>query len=267
MNAEFDPNDGDDEFMSTILTAAAAKESADKSRRMIGKQADKAKRGEHHGGRRGYGHTLDRNALVPEEARAIRKAVRRVPAGEPTYAIVRDWIAEGRKTTTGGEWRPDTVAALLQQPRLAGLRRIMARSSRRASGPRSSPRTSIDRPPHCSRRRRRGPQRSRGRKHLLVGLLRCHKCGHLLRANVRRNDHQTRYMCPPKTQGGCGGVSIVKKATEDAVRDLVLDYYDSPMLAEWMERSQREAARANASLGELAEQLNRDRRPAARDQR
>lgn len=51
-----------------------------------------------------FGHTFDWFALIPYEVELIHEAVKRVLAGESTYAISRNWQIRGIKTPTGKPW-------------------------------------------------------------------------------------------------------------------------------------------------------------------
>lgn len=261
-SSDFDPRDADDSFMSTLMAAVAQKESADKSRRMGRKQLDKAERGEHHGGRRAYGHTLDRTALVDDEADAIRAAARRLLDGMPAHAIVREWLDEGRTTTTGRTWTSDTFGALMQQSRLAGLRSHRGQVVAKAGWPAIITEEEHRRLVALFDARRRGPRPTIAKKYLLVGLLRCQKCGTALRANVPTADHTyVRYQCPPKTvtAGACGGTAIIGEATEDVVRELVFAYLDSDEYADAIARVRDAAASSSDTVAALIEQVATDR--------
>ena len=256
----YDPSDAGDEFMSTIQAAVAARESADKSRRLLRRQAQKAEDGEWHGGRRGFGHTSNGKGglkLVPSEAKAIRDAARRVLRGESVSSIVLDWNARGITTTTGGRWRVDTLASLLQQPRLAGLR------SHHGTVTAGSWPTIIDMETHerlvaMFDSRRRGPRLPRPRTRLLTGLLRCGKCGASM-VSSRDSTATARYVCPAKPSGGCGGMSVTGAHVEEAVRDLILDHLDSDEFADALHRA-REAASSNSDeVEKAADRLTRDR--------
>lgn len=69
-----------------------------------------------------FGYEIDGMTICKHEAREVRRAVKRVLAGESFYAVMQDWNARGVKTTKGNEWVPTTFKRMLTSPRLAGLR-------------------------------------------------------------------------------------------------------------------------------------------------
>ena len=135
LTQRFKLDDVDDTFTLTLLAALGARESAKTSQRMKNRQALKAERGEHHGGRRGFGHTASRDGLVESEAEMIRDATARVLRDESMRSIVVEWNRAGVLTSMGVPWRVDGLRDLLQQPRSRwhpgasreALRRFVAR--------------------------------------------------------------------------------------------------------------------------------------------
>jgi DNA invertase Pin-like site-specific DNA recombinase len=260
--ADFDPSSADDSFMSTMLTAVAQKESADKARRMQRRQVEKAKRGEFHGGMRAFGHNKARTAEVKREADVIRDATQRIFAGESFRSVMLEWNRRGLKTTRGNAWRHDTFTALMRQPRLAGLRDHHGI----VIGPATWP-AIIDEDAHYRieaivRGRERGPKQRPARKHLLTGFLRCH-CGARMVASMsdpRANGERVvRYVCPPAGNGkGAACVSIVQHRADDAARDHVLNYLDSRSFARALTRARRAADDSGRTIAKLHDRLVRD---------
>jgi site-specific DNA recombinase len=256
-SGSFDPADADDEFVSTIQAAVSKRESAATARRMRRRQLEKAEHGEFHGGGRAFGHTKDRKRLVKREAALIRDAARRILAGESGSSIVRDWQDRGVKTVRGGRWRLDTISALLAQPRLAGLREHRGKVMGEATWPAIIDRETHERLRAMFDRRRNGPA-SRPARWLLSGLLRCSKCGASLTAQKQNTRGGTpRYACPPRTVGGCAGVTVRAELVETEATRLVLDYLDSQDFARALARVQQRTG--DRDLGDLAERLTRDR--------
>lgn len=264
---DFDPADADDEFVQTILTAVAAKESGDKRRRMKRKQLDKAQRGEHHGGRRAFGHTKDRTALVDDEAAAVQDAARRVLAGESIRTISIEWDKAGMRTTMGGRWTVDSVSTLLVQPRLAGLREHHGEVVAAGVWP-----AIIDGDTHRrlvarAEAKKRGPRVGPARRYLLTGFLRCSKCQSRMYGTAIADRGVPRYMCPPRGVGGCGGITVrlgpswpaeeAERRTDAVVTEMVLRRIDSPEFDATVQRLARQASDVDAESRHLGEQLAR----------
>jgi len=225
---EFDPADADDGFVSTVLAAVAKHQSASTARRMARRQVEKAEKGEHHGGRRAFGHTASRDALVPHEADMIRDAAERVLAGIPEYRIIKEWRDAGIKTSMGRDWSVDALTGLLRQARIAGLREHHGQVVAEAVWPPIIDRVTFERLQALFRSRRRGPRRS-PQASLLSGLLVCWRCGANL--NASRWEGKPRYFCRPATARGCAGVTVVLDHADEAVTQLALTRIASPEYA------------------------------------
>jgi site-specific DNA recombinase len=104
------------------LGAWARFESEHKSDRIRRKLAENAANGKPHGGKRPYGWEFDKRTIRESEAAVIREAYRRILAGEPIRALVRDFNTRGLFTTTGRKWTHATLLGVLKYARHAGLR-------------------------------------------------------------------------------------------------------------------------------------------------
>jgi site-specific DNA recombinase len=101
-------------LVARILVAVDAEEAAKISKRVRLAKASRRAEGQFNGGgRRAYGRTADRKALVADEAKAIEEAARRLLSGESLYRIVLDWNAAGLKTTSGNVWRLSTFRRMM----------------------------------------------------------------------------------------------------------------------------------------------------------
>lgn len=258
-SGEFDPADADDAFTSTILAAVAQKESADKARRVARAELERAKRGQHHGGRRAFGHTLDRSAIVPAEAAEIRDAARRIIRGETLGSVAVDWNARGIATTGGTQWTVNKVRDLLRQPRLAGLRTYKGEVIGKGDWPPIIDDDTHSRLVALFSSRRGHPRTLPARVYLLAGgLVRCGECGTGLRGN-RDSRGRARYACPASSNGGCGRVVINVERSESIVRDLVFDYIDGPDFAAALKRAQAAASDSESEVSNLVDDLAEDR--------
>lgn len=164
---------------------------------------------------RPFGSTAGRGEVVEEEAAAIREAARRVLAGETLSAVVRDWNRRGLTTVTGGPWRVNSLSGLLVHPRLVDSPPILTAETHAQL---------VEL--HASRRK--GPRRAT-RRYLLTGLLRCWRCGAVLRGTPRAPRADV-YICPGPPHGGCSGTAVTADHAEEAVSDMVLTRLDSPEL-------------------------------------
>ena len=68
---------------------------------------------------RSFGY--DGNAIVPDEAAAIRKACHALLNGATLWSIAKEWNAKGLKTSKGYQWEGSKVRQVLLRPAIAGL--------------------------------------------------------------------------------------------------------------------------------------------------
>jgi len=256
-SGEFDPEDGDDEFMSTLMAAVARKESADKSRRLRRKHAELAERGAFGGGMRVFGYTARRDAIVEEEAVEFRSAVERLLTGEPLSAIQRDWNDRGVLTPAGNKWTDTTVRRLLGAPRYAGLRTRAGEVVATAEWEPIIDLDTHDQVVAYFRRRESGPRLQRARVYPLSGILRCGKCSARLNGGMQHG--RPIYLCPPPERDGCSGVAARAEPVEAALLDVILELLDSPEFAMKVVRAVDTAIDHDTEQARLAKQLGADR--------
>lgn len=110
--------------MARVLVAMANKSSADTARRVARASKQQAIEGRWHGGRAPYGYRMGDSTLyiVPEHAALVREAADRVLAGESLYVISRTWNERGERTQNGAEWSEKALAMILRNPALKGTR-------------------------------------------------------------------------------------------------------------------------------------------------
>jgi site-specific DNA recombinase len=217
-----------DQMVLRILIAQACKASDDTSRRVLDSLAEVAAAGRPHGGKRPFGFDADRVSHHPEEAPIVREIARRRLNGDSNNAIADDLNDRGVLTAQGRDrveramasgkprptelpiWRPVTIRALLESPRIAGLRThrgevvdavwhpIIELSQWQELKTVQSQRTATWR-----------EGKDAWRFYWLRGVIRC-ECGRKLYG------HKTRtpvYYCPPE-QDGCGNTRISATAVE-----------------------------------------------------
>lgn len=248
---EVDPSSADDEFVSTVIAAVAAKESADKARRARRKAEELVADGRHTGGgRRPFGHSVDRESVVDEEAALVLEACTRVVAGEDLASVVVDWRGRGVLTSTGLPWRYGSVLKLLRQPRLAGLSVHRGQIVGEARWPEVVPRPLWERA-QASLDARAAAPRSAPTRSVLGGLLRCGRCSaHLVAGG-------TAYRCPSRSQGGCGGVGVGRAWLEEVVGGAVAAYVSGPEYARAVAERAADSTALDAALAAVAEAESR----------
>lgn len=164
-----------------------------------------------------YGY-LANAEVVPAEAEIIREMVDRYLAGEQLNGIARDLNARRVPTLKNSQWRAATIVNILRAPRIAGLR--VHRGEIAAKG---TWEPIIDEDVSHILRARLTPGRSpvpRGgpRKHLLVGILVCGRCGTGMVRGLGGKQKTPNYRCP-KNEGAtaCGRMTIVADKAEDFI--------------------------------------------------
>lgn len=228
-NSDF--NTGDGIFTARIIGAVAAKESADKSRRVARRAQQNAAEGKpHKSGVRPYGYRSDFVTIDEVEATVYRQTVARFLAGESTRSLAI-WLNEQQiPTVTGRTWITSTLKQMLINPRYAGLRAYRGE----VVGPgiwepiisEDEHRQVVARFNQMKTSGRRAPQR-----YLLSGLTRCSRCGHTMYSAARGPTR--RYECRSgPDHGGCGRLTVVADPVERLVADLVLYRLDTPELAD-----------------------------------
>lgn len=257
-SGEFDPGDGDDEFMSTLMAAVARKESADKSRRLRRKHTEIAERGGHSGGPRVFGYDTLRTRIVDDEAAEIRRAAERILAGEPPSAITKDWNDRGVTTPYGHRWTDTTARRMLAAPRYAGLRTSHGDVVATAEW---EPILDLETHQRIARYfvgRAVGRRARPARKFLLTGLLRCGKCGAPMHGGTTSGG-QAIYICPPPARNGCSGVTVNADHAEDALREMAITMLDTAYFKLRVSHAVDDAIDSDTRQAELAKQLGADR--------
>jgi DNA invertase Pin-like site-specific DNA recombinase len=135
------------------------------------------------GGDRPFGYERDRETIVPEEAKAIRDAMKRLLGGESLWSVARRWNTGGIKTTAKRTFTASAVRKIMHSARIAGLREIDGERYKaiwpeivdRAEWERL--RVLLDDPARLKRRS--------VRKYLLTGFVRCGSCGQKMVARPR----------------------------------------------------------------------------------
>lgn len=178
------------------LGAWARFESEHKSDRIRRKLAENAAAGKPHGGLRPYGWEPDRVTIRESEAAVLRESARRILAGEPIRAIIRDLNERKLFNATGTPWTHATFRKVILHARHAGLRRHNGQEVGEANWPAIiAPETW-----RALERMLSAPERvttpgRAGKLHLLSGIAVCSVCGSRMRVGDSRSTKA--YRCYP----------------------------------------------------------------------
>lgn len=85
-------------------------------------------------GLRPFGWQEDRVTLDKKEAKLIREAVEHVTNGGTLTSVAKDWNARGALTVRGNAWVHTSVAKVLSNPRIAGIRTLHGEVQMDATG-------------------------------------------------------------------------------------------------------------------------------------
>jgi site-specific DNA recombinase len=193
-----------------------------------------AEAGKWKGGRRPYGYAADGVTVVPDEAEAIAKATTALLAGASLRGIVKQWNAEGRRTSTGNSWRPHTLRAIVTRPRNAGLMEHRGEIIGKAEWPAIVPevewRALADK---LSDPTRRTNSLAPARRWLGSGLYRC-ECGARLICST--SNKGPAYRC----RDGCGRLSRRQAEVDDYVSRVIVERLRQPDMAGLLARDNAE---------------------------
>jgi DNA invertase Pin-like site-specific DNA recombinase len=224
------------------LVAIAEYESASISDRTRSAKAASARNGHPNpGGMRAFGYTPDKRQLVPEEAAAIREAAERLLAGQSLVSIVSDFNARGIRTPRGKTWLPGTLAAVLVNPRIAGLRAYKGTIVGDGKWPAIVTRSQHERLVALRKDpTRRWVPRGRRPQHLLSGMVECARCGERAEKTGERANRMVNrpeqgrdyYICrKPPLGRGCGAL-VSGRQLDALVVERVFAALDSPEFTE-----------------------------------
>jgi hypothetical protein len=232
-----------------LVGVAFSKIEARKMRRRMRRwHRARAEAGKPSGGTRPFGWAEDRLSLEPSESALVSEAAKDFITGRSINSIVREWQVDDVRTSTGRPWTARSLKVTLSNPRLCGWRRIGGEIVRDENGqpivgqwePIIAPEQwmAVDaimqarKGKRVSRDGESGeelPADYREHKYLLTGTLRCGKprpdgtpCNARLRVSQQRDCVQHIYTCPPKSNGGCGGVGRRGDKVDEYITEAVL---------------------------------------------
>ena len=225
---------------------AAERESRKISERTRRKQADRARNGFSHGGRRCFGYKSGNMELDEAEAAILREMAQRIVSGH-SFKDTAYWANEqGYQTTEGKPWYPITIRNTLRRVRYAGIR-----EHRGAQYPAQWPAVfDAEAWERLQLTIKLGADkfadRPVARKYQLTGLVYCGNCGQPMNGETKR-DHPNRPLRPTyhcRSQGntqkeaGCGGVTVNAVALDWYIREYVFAALDSPEVANMLKEDQ-----------------------------
>ncbi|HEU5355835.1 MAG TPA: recombinase family protein, partial [Actinocrinis sp.] len=251
-----------------VIVSFKAGQSADTAWRMENKHRALQREGIPTGGHRPFGWNEDTRTLHPIESPILQKAAEEIRMRTKSRAaVVSDWNRRGITTARGNKWNQTNLTEVLRNPRMCGYRGITVPSNPDDPNARSrhvvvlydeygkpvigqwepmiTPEEWRDLLDVIGESHQRGEGHNT-RKHLLTGTLRhdTEDCGARLRvtkATAKQHPNKPEgffwYTCPPKNQGGCGGLRIDGPATDAAVIKLVIAKFER-------EAAEREAVKA-----------------------
>ncbi|WP_084959487.1 recombinase family protein [Thermoactinospora rubra] len=260
-------------------------------RRMRRSHQARAEQGKPVGGPRPFGWLPDRLTLHPEEAPLLRKAALDFAGGRSLDSIVKEWRRHGVLTSRGNPWIRMTLRSALANPRLCGWRAIGGELVRDAKGePIVGQWEPILTPEEWQAvmavmNARKGhwvnrdgsvgspiPTDQREHRYLLSGILRCGKpkpeggiCNKPLRCRPGKSGVGPHvYLCPGKSDGGCGGISRRGDKIDEFISEALLASLEEKELRRRKERpaawaGEKELNAAKKRLDELSAQWDEDK--------
>jgi DNA invertase Pin-like site-specific DNA recombinase len=223
VSGDTDLSTSDGRFKARIMGAVARQESEKKAERVAREAEQAARRGVARGSRRPFGYEADRVTVREDEAELIREAVQRVLDGATIPSVARDWNARGIPTSQGAKygWLASSVAAVLRNPRLAGLRTYKGEIVAEAGWPPIVDRPTFER---LQAKIRRAARPGRAPKRLMTGIARCGRCGSPLWTSTHHSGRPVaRYACIKRPGSpGCGATTIVAEPLDELLTEAVV---------------------------------------------
>lgn len=247
-------------MVARILGAVSRQESERIGERVSRAKRERASQGRHSGGgRRPFGLTHDRTALVDDEARVLREAAAAILEGASYTSQVDALNTAGIRNTSGREWTVGNLRRALTSPHIAGLRTYHGTIVGDAAWPAIIDRATWDRLKVDAESRRR-VGRPQSERYLLSGLLACSICRRTLYANQTRT-RAIEYRCTPAattTGRGCGKISVSGRRADQHVASTVEGWLQRPTfvaeLDAWLTYGDQSLVAARVELDEIERQ-------------
>jgi site-specific DNA recombinase len=261
---DLDLNTEEGQLRARITGSVARFESGRKSERLKAKAAQMIAQGKRPcGGPRpfGYDRVYDapqsaRRRIVAEvvnerEAEAIRDAAGRLLRGESMRSIITGWNDRGLLTSLGNRWSITSFRQMMTSGRLAGL---VVHKRQIVDGVTAAWPAILDRGTHEELKAlfsgRGTPRGSNALKFWLTGHIFC-TCGGPMRVSPGKSGKR-RYVCAPKTEGGCGGRVIDLARVDKQMTRLVIKRLSTPgILRDLAARQNTDSDKAAKLVGKI----------------
>lgn len=167
---------------------------------------------------RPYGYASGYEKIIPEEAKVLKEAAKRVLAGEKLYGIVKDFNDRGILKYSGKPWVSSDISKMLRRPENAGIRNYKGEEVAIGNWPclwnsDQAKAETYFRKLVAKLDDNEAFSSNTARKHLLTGILICALCKKKLSAKAPS------YLCN-QNRGGCGKVLRNKKALDEFMIEL-----------------------------------------------
>jgi site-specific DNA recombinase len=118
----FNLNTADGQAVATTIAAWDQAEAERTSERIKAAKAQRAEKGEWHGGTPPFGYRSANTKLVenPRESALVHEAARRILEGDSMHSIVADWNSQKITTRFGKHWRQSNLRTILTNRSLLG---------------------------------------------------------------------------------------------------------------------------------------------------
>lgn len=271
---EFDLSTALGRMIARILGSVAQGEGEVKSERWKRSIRQRRETGTVHTmGPRLYGYQRD-GTIIPHEREHLEWAAGQILDGAALVRTVINLNERGARTTLGNEWNRAGLKKTLTNPRLAGMSVLNGDVVGVGQwAPIFEAETFEALQAALSVRKGTAPRRPRVA--LLLGLIKCGKCGTPLRSGrrYRKEGENTRtYRCAtlPGPNQGCGGIVIAAEPVEQIVEAYARERANDPRVHAYIaEMSARSGEHASEALGlearirELEDQLSEPGVPVA----
>ncbi|GAA4090401.1 recombinase family protein [Nocardioides kongjuensis] len=202
-------NTADGRMTARIKAAVDAAEAEKTSERVKRQKQQRLAGGLPPGSRyRTFGYTRDWQPIEGEAA-IVRETFDRVARGESVNAVTRDLIARGVKPVSGGEWRFQVTARMLESRIYAGRLSYKGQDA----GPSKVPALITESQFQAAQNRERKAAWN-ARTGLLSGIAVCSRC------NTAMNLSEGAYVCA-RIAGGCGAVRIKREWLDNATDSVI----------------------------------------------
>jgi site-specific DNA recombinase len=240
-----------------FLVAFAQMEAEAIADRMMILHQDRARQGLPHRSQvRPFGHTLDWFAVVPDEAKLLNDAARRIIAGGNRFAICKEWEDGNIPTVMGKRWHGETLKQILVSQRMVGKREFGGSLFDLEDVPPILDMETWERVRYAlsngkSRPGGRAPRRQ------VSNIMVCGDCETPIVGNVEGPHSRETYVCRKRHAypNACGGVSALVAHVDGEIADQVCEFLNDRERVSALLRQHAKGAELDA-LHARQEELN-----------